>query len=201
MSFHLSEEDLYDYQNPREGFEKAQKAMGDIPLEEFFVKAGEEYKNIRELWLASLFGRGLSSNGVSCEIRLNEDDPPDFFVKTVENSCEYPFEITEKMKPGYKRGKEFKEIAGKEPTSSAIDIPDIKLVPGWICEAVEKKSKRYGSNSSGINLLVYVNVWLFEKLPLEAVRDACSEYQERFSSVWLLRDGIFAKLFSNDIFP
>ena len=79
-----------------------------------------------------------------------------------------------------------------------IDIPDTEEIEKWICDRISSKASRLSSPRP--NLLVYVDVWIFDRLDLKKLRESCFPLRAEFPSIWLLRDGLIAKLYSDNEF-
>jgi hypothetical protein len=194
----INDGNLFEYFDPQVVFDSISAIMKDIPSVDFFNSSDPTYKYYRELWVASLFGQGLLTQTTPVEVALAQEETPDFFLKKLNDDQVYEFEITEVLEPGYIRGRYYIEMENSDDKVRQKDILNIDLVPSLISKRIEAKFNRLSPPRP--NLLVLLNVMMFEQLDLSRVREECNEFRDAFPSIWLFRDGIFAKLFGDSVF-
>jgi len=179
------------YYDPRELYQLVMSDYLDIPDQDYF---SERYKPLRETWCAAVFGIGYATHLRECKVSVNSDSFPDFFLKT--NSNDFYMETTEVLAPGRRRHDEYRDP----------DRPPVRMVPAdqfdldgtkspeWVRSAIERKVRKYGVGARSTHLVVYVNIHAIG-FDLRKIREACSEYEASFSSIWLLTGKNIATLF------
>jgi hypothetical protein len=135
--------------DPRAFWRKADKARSKLGAERFFNQPGISW--LREAWTIGRFGLLVEAQSVA----LFEPDPPDALL--VKDGRTFRFEIVEALKPGRRRGKEYRERR-PEPTfveeeDNWINEQDLKI---WVEAAVEKKLRHRYAISGSWDVLVHI---------------------------------------------
>lgn len=116
----------------------------------------------RERAVCRAFLRAIGVTFKECELIAPTEEPADVAFRTAK------FQIREMLKPGRKRGDEWKQKEMKyseansiddtlEPYSAPVLVSLGALVPE-IVEALSEKSHKYGVGCKDIDALVYINV-------------------------------------------
>lgn len=184
--------ELDKYYFPRALDSDVQETHKEIPDNKFFVPRNQP---IMEAWCAAKFGLWFEKYIGSCEVKVNSQSFPDFFLKY--NGCEFWFENTEVLEEGRQRTKEYKE----KSHDSIVHISQAELeynevnAPEWIKNAIKKKANRYRDNARSTNLVIYVNITLFHEIDIKKIKKACMEYEDTFQSIWILTGKYVGALF------
>jgi hypothetical protein len=141
------------------------------------------HKKTQEMWCAAHFSRGYEKHYGDCFVHIADTDEQtdsDFEFEIV--GVRHPFQITELMQPGRRRGDEYR---GRMSSPVVEDWgPGTEYGPTWVREAIERKVKKnYASRE--FNLLVYINFWAYEQR-FDRITAECLEAAKNFGSVWLL---------------
>jgi hypothetical protein len=168
---------------PDELYEKFRYAHDAVTPREFFNRPG--HKKTQELWCAARFAQALSSYVAPCSVLVSDKDEQtdaDFHLEASGGS--FPFQITEVQVPGRRRGDEYKK---QQSTGATLEDWDSSTEqgPGWVRDAIQKKSDRYGGDVSRLNLLVYANFPSYEH-DYEKLRSISANAASKFASVWVL---------------
>lgn len=156
-----------------------------------------QYKPLREGWAAGHFGRALELQGHIVRLRLASanEDFPDFYLNYDGN--DYPFEFTEALRHGRRRGDEYRDYA-QRPTALRPYHP-LTSQEGQqaVADAVTRKAARRYAGTP--HLLVYAN---FDGTVIDP-KDCltlCQQQCRGFASVWVLMGLAVAKLWDSGVF-
>ena len=171
--------------------------MGEIALGSLFTDP--THRILREQWCASVFGIGYDKYVRPCRVAVEEsleNRGIDFLLEA--DGKEFPFQTTEALEEGRKRGQEYKEIEnGKVVTHPYTPERGRQEGPDWIVSAIAKKAGKHYSYSKNLNLLVYVNFTAHE-MDFDVIKEKAKEYRGSFSSIWLLTNKVIATLSPNE---
>lgn len=143
------------------------------------------HKKTQEMWCAAHFARGYEKHYGECFVWISDSDEQtdaDFELE-VRRVC-HPFQITELMQPGRRRGDEYR---GGESGKTFLEDwgPGTANGPMWVREAIERKAKKRYAAARKLDLLVYVNFPAYEQR-FDRISKECEEAAKQFASVWLL---------------
>jgi hypothetical protein len=166
-----------------------------IPDEDYFRDA--RYQPLREAWAAGRFGRALELQEHTVQLRLaaGNEKFPDFYLSC--DGTEYPFELTEALRSGRRRGDEYREYA-QRPTALRPYVP-ITREEGQqaVATAVTEHANSYYAGTP--HLLVYAN-FDCAGMDLRACLALCQQQSNSFASVWVLMGLSVAKLSDSGVF-
>jgi hypothetical protein len=163
-----------------------------IPSKDLFNKP--QYYKLREKWCAAAFGIGYEKYVKPCSVGINDTSQSveaDFFLRT--EDITYPFQITEVLEKGRKRGDEYKKYKSGEIIPCNWEKPKERI--SSIKEVIERKVKKYYSGASKLNLLIYVNIFSSD-LEYEDILESVILMKDRFYSIWLISNSRICSLFS-----
>jgi len=143
------------------------------------------HKKTQEMWCAAHFSRGYEKHYGECFVLISDrDEQTDSDFELEERRTRHPFQVTELMEPGRRRGDEYR---GGESDRTILEdwSPGTKNGPIWIRRAIERKVKKRYAGARGLNLLVYLNFPAYEQR-CDRIAEECEEAAEHFASVWLL---------------
>lgn len=156
-----------------------------ISDEEFFNDPAHQW--LRDLWVGAHFGRAYDQFIGCCTVEFDWAKAHEWdFVLHTEAQPE-PFQTTEALEPGRRRGLEYKQIESGERPRTTLESwePGTRHGSEWInCAIGRKKNKNY-AGAENLNLLVYANFPAYQ-LELSAVKVACRELASAFLSVWVI---------------
>lgn len=170
--FFTPEELIFSYEAQRD----------DIKISELIRKP--EYKCLKEMYCASLFGLGYKKYVAPCFIRINmeENSDTDFFLKT--KASLFSFQTTISDVPTRRMGDDYKTVR-------TIHVPEEDEEkcriegPKWIANTIGDKAKKRYSAAHDLNLLVYVN-FKSDGLDYQTICNQVHEYMSEFSSIWII---------------
>lgn len=168
---------------PAELLEKYRAIRASITDKEFF--RSPKHKKTQEMWCAAHFSRAYSKYISPCTVLIDERDlqtDTDFDLDI--DGLVHPFQVTEIMEPGRRRGEEY-----RDGTPIGVRYDDIEAGtvygPTWIRHAIERKLEKRYAAASDLNLLVYVD-FAGRNLEYDDLRNTCADVACHFASVWLL---------------
>ncbi len=155
------------------------------------VAAAEFFNNPRhghtqDVWCAVKFALAYEKNVGPCKVRLephNNDIDADFEL-SVDNAI-YPFQTTEALEAGRRRGSEYKKPDRDPGPRSADWSPGTEQVPILVKKAITHKISKSYARVSELNLLVYMNIRAWE-YNIDRIRSEVAELIIPFASVWLI---------------
>ena len=181
-------------------FLKIQQKISRVDSADLFNRGG--YNPLLEAWILVRAAAALETKVCNVKIRLvpEREQFPD--AEVLVNGRKYNFEITEVMKPGRKRGEEYRQE--KEMKESGIvgepELVGYRFEEGnrfgakWISSGIKRKQdKRYGTRS---NLVVYANFPFYE-LDAALIADEANSFRDEFDSIWLIHSNNFLQLFDS----
>jgi hypothetical protein len=180
---------------PSELFAKYRRTRAGISDDEFYNKP--RHQKTMEIWCAAKFGCAYEAHLGPCALWVHEkDEQTDSDVELEVQGLRYPFQITEVQKPDRRRGHEYR--VGTVASRTTVEDWDegTERGPAWLRAAIEKKTRRYGGEVSGLNLLVYLNYVAIEQ-PYFELQNAVADAAARFLSVWVLNGSALACISTN----
>lgn len=189
--------ELSEFQDPLKLYEKVTPEALGIPNKDFFARPNERYQKYREVYHASLFGRGFFKLVEPCELRMCvEEQFPDFQMRVGDHV--YDFEHTEIDFPGRKRGDEYIQQENDPLCGFPFKPANPEEAAAWISYGLKVKAdKRY---SIPYHLLASVNFEVKAGIDLKRVRQLCRPYRSQFESIWLLWSVFLIQLFASNHF-
>lgn len=173
---------VYRYR-PDELLEKYQAIRVRATDQEFF--RAPKHKKTQEMWCAAHFARGYEKHFAPCFVYIAESDEQteaDFDLEIA--GVRYPFQITELMEPGRRRGDEYR--AGPSGKTTLEDWTEgTEKGAAWVREAIERKVQKHYSSAFQLNLLVYLNFRAYEQ-QFNMIKAECEAAAQHFAAVWLL---------------
>jgi hypothetical protein len=146
---------------PDELLSKYRSIRDEITTEEFF--RSPKHKKTQEMWCAAHFARAYNQHVAPCTVLISDEDEQtdaDFFLETGGKS--YPFQVTELMEPGRRRGDEYR-AGGSEKTQDEDWSEGTEHGPVWVRSAIERKLKKKYAGTLDLNLLLYLNFAAYEQ--------------------------------------
>ena len=183
------------FHDPWNLYRDVEEMMGDLPPSRLFT---DNFRILREQWCASFFGIGYEKYLRPCKFAVDErlESRGIDFVMEVEGK-KYPFQTTEVLERGRKRGEEVREIEkGNIVLRSYMPARGGQEGPDWIVADIAKKAEKHYAGSEDLNLLVYVD---FEAhgLNFNVIKEKAKMYCDSFSSICLITDEHIASLIPN----
>jgi hypothetical protein len=177
---------------------KYRAIRGGISAKEFF-RSPKHQKTV-EMWCAAHFARAYARYVRPCAVLIDDVDVQtevDFELE-LDGMC-HPFQATEVMEPGRRRGDEYRN---GDPVGSRDD--DIEsgtaLGANWVRGGLENKLARGYAGVNKLNLLVYLNfVGRNQEYPY--LRGICRDVARQFASVWLLNGNTLCCIHPNANIP
>jgi len=168
---------------PDELLIKYRTIRGQITTEQFF--RSPEHQKTQEMWCAAHFARAYNQHVAPCTALISDKDEQtdaDFFLGT--GGGIHPFQITERMEPGRRRGDEY-QWGGSEKTQDENWPKVTEQGSVWVRSAIDRKLNKKYAGTADLNLLVYLNFAAYEQ-QYEDMRSECAQVAPQFASVWLL---------------
>ena len=170
---------------PEQAYELFLREREPISDDAFFNDPAHQW--LRDLWVAAHFGRAYGEfiDRGTLEFDWNRTHEWDFLLHTRNHS--EPFQITEALEPGRRRGLEYKQVESGERPRTSLESwePGTRFGPTWIKSAIERKKNKNYAGAKSLNLLVYANFPAYQ-LELDAVKVECSELASEFLSIWVI---------------
>lgn len=145
------------------------------------------HKKTQEMWCAAHFARGYERCLGECFVWISDEDEQttaDFELEV--GGARHPFQITELMQPGRRRGDEYRDGRGESGRTFLEDWgPGTEMGPAWVRDAIERKVKKHYADAGKLNLLIYVNFPAHEQR-FDRIAPMCDAAAKNFASVWLL---------------
>lgn len=166
-----------------------------------------EWNPAREAWVAGTFGRCLDKVCGPLELRMVDDQFPDFEMKVAARV--FQFEVTMVTQPGRKMGKEAQQAEKALEEYKATQNPGVlpvkpyqpglgeQMGPSWIAEAVARKARK--GYQPQPHLLVYAN-FSANDLRTHDLQLCCQAYSNSFASLWVLHGKRCKLLYSSPDF-
>jgi len=154
-----------------------------ISDQEFF--RSPRHQKTMEIWCAAHFARAYSSYVHACNVLIDDTDVQtdvDFELELA--GTIHPFQVTEVMEPGRRRGDEYRDDAPSGARADDIEL-GTRMGAEWVRTALERKLSKNYAAMDRLNLLTYLN-FAGRNQEYVALRHACLEVSKRFASVWLL---------------
>lgn len=160
------------------------RAIREATTTEAFFR-NPAHKKTQEMWCAAHFSRGFERHYEACFVLISDsDEQTDTDFKLEVRETQRPFQITELMQPGRRRGDEYRE--GERDRTVLEDwSPGTANGPSWVREAIERKVKKRYAAARELNLLVYLNFPAYEQR-FDRIAEECEQAAQHFASVWLL---------------
>jgi hypothetical protein len=170
-----------------------------ITTEAFFRDPA--HKKTQEMWCAAHFARGYESRYGECYVWISDEDEQndaDFYLEIA--GTRHPFQVTELMQPGRRRGDEYRNGGGESGKTMFEDwSPGTEQGPAWVLEAIGRKVKKNYAGACQLNLLVYVNFPAYEQR-YDRIVEECRAESQAFASVWLLNGNTICCIRGSDWF-
>jgi hypothetical protein len=179
---------------PDELLDRYRGIRNQITTEEFF--RSPKHKKTQEMWCAAHFARAYNQYVAPCAVLISNEDEQidaDFFLEV--GGTRYPFQVTELMEPGRRRGDEYRG-GGAERTRDEDWSEGTEHGPAWIRTAIELKNKKKYAGAATLNLLVYLNFAAYEQA-YEGIQAECAQAAPGFASVWLLNGNALCCIHQN----
>jgi hypothetical protein len=179
-----------DLQDPGALLARVEADMALIPNGKLFNAPASQA--LFDGWCAGSFGIGYRKNVASCEVAVSEPGSgEDFFLHA--QDCYFPFETTEVLEPGRRRGDEY-----RKPPRSAPYAPGAAAADGlrWLEAGVQIKVDKHYDQSSDLNLLVYAD-FTVDELQWSHVRNQLVKFRGCFGSLWVMAYHAIGTVFSN----
>jgi hypothetical protein len=169
-----------------------------ISSKEFF--RSPKHQKTMEMWCAAHFARAYSRYVRPCAVLIDDVDiqtDVDFELE-LDGVC-HPFQVTEVMEPGRRRGDEYRN---GDPVGARGDDIESGAAHGasWIRVGLENKLSRGYAGVSKLNLLVYLN-FAGRNQEYVRLRAVCGEVAKQFGSVWLLNGNTVCCIHPNPDIP
>ena len=153
-----------------------------------------------EIWCAAHFARAYACYVRSCTVLIDDVDiqtEVDFELE-LEN-ISHPFQVTEVMEPGRRRGDEYRN---DEPAGARDDDIELGTALGatWVRAALEHKLAKAYAGVEKLNLLAYLN-FAGRNQQYIHLRSTCTDVASKFASVWLLNGNTLCCLHPNKQIP
>jgi hypothetical protein len=177
-------------QDPAALLARAEADIALIPDRELFNDPASQA--LFDAWCAGLFGVGYRKHAAPCEVAVSEPGSgEDFFLHA--HDCYFPFETTEVLEQGRRRGDEY-----RKPPGSAHYAPGAAAVDGlrWLEAGIQKKVDKQYTRSSVLNLLVYAN-FTVDELQWSHVSKQLVKFHGCFGSLWVMAYHVIGTVFSN----
>jgi hypothetical protein len=169
-----------------------------ISTKEFF--RSPKHQKTMEMWCAAHFARAYARYVRPCAVLIDDVDiqtDVDFDLE-LDGMC-HPFQVTEVMEPGRRRGDEYRN--GDPVGARADDIETgTALGANWVRAALENKLARGYAGVNKLNLLVYLN-FAGRNQEYVHLRNVCGDAAMRFASAWLLNGNTVCCIRANANIP
>ena len=158
---------------------------------------------LREMWSAAKFSAVFSKQVQPCkvDVALN-DEQREYDFHLITETDRFPFQVTEVLAHGRKRGDEYK-VHTAEQLASQLNEHDGLEPPealARIREEIQSKISKYRNGAKDLHLLAYMNlrssgvVW-------SDVQEATADVVSSFASVWLHSDTALTCLYGGGRWP
>lgn len=167
---------------------------GRVTTEQFF--RSPKHKKTQEMWCAAHFARAYNQHVAPCTVLISAKDEQtdaDFFLDI--GGKPHPFQVTESMEPGRRRGDEYRG-GGTEKSQTENWSKGTEQGSVWVRSAIERKLKKKYAGNADLNLLVYLNFAAYEQ-QYEDMRSECAQVAPQFASVWLLNGNALCCIHQN----
>ena len=184
--------------SPEELFAKYRAIREKISDKEFFHSP--KYQKAKECWCAAHFTRAYDRFVRPCSVLIDDTDTQtdvDFDLDL--DNVVHPFQVTEVVEPGRRRGDEYSNGVPDRARADNIEL-GTELGADWVRAAIERKLKKRYANVSGLNLLAYLN-FAGRDQKYVTLRDKCSDLANQFASVWLLGGNTLCCIKQNSLIP
>jgi hypothetical protein len=177
---------------------KYRAIRADISSKELF--RSPKHQKTMEMWCAAHFARAYARYVRPCAVLIDDVDiqtEVDFDLEL--DGVVHPFQVTEVMEPGRRRGDEYRN---GEPNGTRPDDIESGTTLGalWVRAALEHKLAKSYAGVDKLNLLVYLN-FAGRNQQYVDLRSTCAEASEQFASVWLLNGNTLCCIRSNAQIP
>jgi hypothetical protein len=177
---------------------KYRAIRGRISVQEFF--RSPKHQKTMEIWCAAHFARAYARYVQPCAVLIDDIDTQtdvDFDLEL--GGLVHPFQVTEVMEPGRRRGDEYRN--GDPVRARSDDIESgTKLGPTWVRAALENKLAKGYAGMDKLNLLAYLN-FAGRNQQYADLRSVCAEAAKQFASVWLLNGNTLCCIRANEQIP
>ena len=185
--------------NPQQAYDRFRERRSQMPAADLFndPAAGK----LRDLWVAAHFGLAYEHEFARCHLLFDEETAHEWdFILDVDG-IRNPFQITEALEPGRRRGLEYREVeAGiRSVTTTESWEPGTVNGPEWIRQSIERKKKKCYAGADKLNLLVYANFAAY-RLEFACVQATCRPDAQLFHSVWVITGSLLGTLCSRNPF-
>lgn len=173
--------------------EKLRAILAVTSLDSFVTS--RTHNRSREMWVAERFASGFAKAVGACEVQIEEtDEQREFDFHLVVDGRAHPFQITEVLDAGRKRGDEYKLISREERVAmySSEEGGDASYAAEQIAGALNAKLAKYGDGST-LHVVLYLNLRA-GSVSCSAIVQTCGELAVRFASVWVITDGMLCCL-------
>lgn len=169
-----------------------------IITKEFF--RSPKHQKTMEMWCAAHFARAYALYVHPCAVLIDDVDiqtDVDFDLEL--DGVTYPFQVTEVMEPGRRRGDEYRDGDSIEVRDDDIELGTLHGA-AWVQAALAQKfAKRY-AGVDRLNLLAYVNFAGRNQQYVDYCR-TCAGVASKFGSVWLLNGNTLCCIHPNELIP
>lgn len=176
--------------SPEELLEKYRVIRATCTRAEFM--SSPKHQKTQELWCAAHFSRAYEAAIGPCWVHISERDEQlsaDFWFEFEGNL--HPFQVTEVLQPGRKRGDEYRRLEEGVNVSVLEDWSEgTEFGASWVAARIKAKAEKYGADAGELHLLVYLNFQAYAQ-DYSVLRSTTAEYAAHFRSVWLLSGNAF----------
>lgn len=155
------------------------------------------------MWCAAKFGLAYESKYSECEIDIEEsDEQRDYDFHLIISEARLPFQLAEVLDHARRRDDEYRKNS-VEQIRKRLDVFDARYTEDAISQIrkqLQKKVDKRYANSETLNLLLYLNLKVFD-LPWNDIKAATDDLVETFSSVWLITDQFASCLYAGNRWP
>ena len=177
---------------------KYRAIRNSISAREFF--RSPKHQKTMEIWCAAHFSRAFDRYVSPCEVLIDDMDiQTDVDFELDMGGVLHPFQVTEVMEPGRRRGDEYRI---GEPVGARDDDIETGTALGatWVRAALAHKLAKGYADVEKLNLLAYLN-FAGRSQQYEHLRSTCVGVAERFGSVWLLNGNTLCCIHPNQDIP
>jgi hypothetical protein len=170
----------------------------NISAREFF--RSPKHQKTMEMWCAAHFARAYARYVHPCAVVIDDvDSQTDVDFELELNSTCHPFQVTEVMELGRRRGDEYRH---GDPAGARADDIESGIAHGadWVRAALENKLARGYAGVGNLNLLAYLN-FAGRNQEYVHLREVCGDVARRFASVWLLNGNTVCCIHPNANIP
>lgn len=159
------------------------------------------HQRLREMWCAARFGTGYSRHFSACTLEVEPEDEQrdyDFHLHIPEGRL--PFQITEVLDEGRRRGDEYRTTSKDEVAKLLDQRPwqSDMYASQRVCEELQSKiAKRYAEPET-LHMLLYLNLKA-SSVSWASLAGPAENQARVFASVWLVTQDLFCCIHSGKV--